>query len=197
MLPSHEFSSCSSFIWDSVNFISSSWYSVVILVQNEKNVSSTLILSTASSKADFSVSHAVPASRSTRSGREHGWDGWSRTGDPGVFYKLSAGLAITKVNPVLGIINIEKNIEKNLENKTEKNPTNIIMLTQFWGPKALFFLSFGGLKETSEITRGGLQKSTVSLKNNLKTTQYWERGALNALAPALFLHLSLLMTHRK
>lgn len=78
----------------------------------------------------------VFASRSTRSGREHGWDRWSSH-----FYKLSTGLAATKVNPVLGIIG------KNIENKTEKNPPTIIVLTQFWGPKVLLLYFWGAKRD--------------------------------------------------
>lgn len=111
------------------------------------------------------------------------WGSMAGADDPGVFYKFSTGLAATEVNPVLGIIG------KNLENKTGKKTKHHYVDT-ILGTQSIFFFPFEGLEE---ITRGRLQKSIVSFKNNLKTTQYWKRGALNALAPTLFLHLSLPM----
>ena len=36
---------CPGFSWDRVNFLSSSWYSVVFWVQYEKNVDNTLMFS--------------------------------------------------------------------------------------------------------------------------------------------------------
>lgn len=108
------------------------------------------------------------ASRSTRSGREHGWDRWSRH-----FYKLSTGLAATKVNPVLGIIG------KNIENKTEKTLQPSLCWQSFGGPK-YFFCTFGGLKEIStwDQLRGITKKYHVCLEDNLKNTQYYKRGVL-------------------
>ena len=41
----HHMTDCPGFSWDRVNFLSSSWYSIMFWIQYEKNVDNTLMFS--------------------------------------------------------------------------------------------------------------------------------------------------------
>lgn len=106
---------------------------------------------------------------------------------PWVFYELSAGLAVTKVNQVLGIIREE------IENETGKKPSCLYGL----GGQKYSFVLLGGQKTQSTWRWHQLRVTKeycVRLgENNLKTTRYWKRRARYALAPTLFLPMLLPM----
>lgn len=87
---------------------------------------------------------------------------------PWVFYELSAGLAVTKVNQVLGIIREE------IENETGKKPSCLYGL----GGQKYSFVLLGGQKTQSTWRWHQLRVTKeycVRLgENNLKTTRYWK-----------------------